>query len=213
MQPILDYLLHNWNDVLKLALEHLDISLVSIIFAMVIAIPLGIFSTRCRSLTKLFKGIFGTLRVIPSLAILILCIPIMGTGMKPAVTALAVLAIPPVLINTTLAFQTLPGPVLETAYAMGMGRWRMFFTVKFPLAFPLIFTGIKTAVVEVIASATLAAYIGAGGLGSLIFTGLGLMRTDLLIIGGASVAILSLLSGYLLNLLDHRITRYKNPGK
>ncbi len=213
MQPILEYLLHNWNDVLKLALEHIDISLVSIIFAMVIAIPLGIFSTRCRSLTKLFKGIFGTLRVIPSLAILILCIPIMGTGMKPAVTALAVLAIPPILINTTLAFQTLPGPVLETAYAMGMGRWRMFFTVKFPLAFPLIFTGIKTAVVEVIASATLAAYIGAGGLGSLIFTGLGLMRTDLLIIGGASVAILSLLSGYLLNLLDHRITRYKNPGK
>jgi len=213
MQPILEYLRHNWNDVLKLALEHIDISLISIIFAMVIAIPLGIFSTRCRSLTKLFKAIFGTLRVIPSLAILILCIPVMGTGIKPAVTALAVLAIPPILINTTLAIQTLPEPVLEAAYAMGMGRWRMFFTVKFPLAFPLIFTGIKTAVVEVIASATLAAYIGAGGLGSLIFTGLGLMRSDLLIIGGASVAILSLLSGYLLNLLDHRITRYKNPGK
>lgn len=211
MQPILEYLTDNWRNVLKLTLEHIDISLISIIFAMIIAIPLGIFSTRCRALTRLVKGIFGTLRVIPSLAILILCIPIMGTGLKPAVTALAVLAIPPILINTTLAFQTLPVPVLETAYAMGMGKWRMFFTVKFPLAFPLIFTGIKTAMVEVVASATLAAYIGAGGLGSLIFTGLGLMRTDLLIIGGASVGILSLLSGYLLNLLDHRITRYKNP--
>ncbi len=209
MQEILDYITINWRNILKLVGQHIDISLISIIFAMIIAIPLGIFSTRCSSLTKLFKGIFGTLRVIPSLAILILCIPIMGTGMKPAVTALAVLAIPPILINTTLAFKTLPAPVLETAFAMGMGKWRTFFTVKFPLAFPLIFAGIKTAVVEVIASATLAAYIGAGGLGSLIFTGLGLMRTDLLIIGGGSVGLLSLSAGFLLNLLDRRITRYK----
>ncbi|MFT4145079.1 MAG: ABC transporter permease [Mobilitalea sp.] len=209
MQEILDYITINWRNILKLVWQHIDISLISIIFAMIIAIPLGIFSTRCSSLTKLFKSIFGTLRVIPSLAILILCIPIMGTGMKPAVTALAVLAIPPILINTTLAFKTLPAPVLETAFAMGMGKWRTFFTVKFPLAFPLIFAGIKTAVVEVIASATLAAYIGAGGLGSLIFTGLGLMRTDLLIIGGGSVGLLSLSAGFLLNMLDRRITRYK----
>lgn len=209
MQEILDYIMINWRNILKLVWQHIDISLISIIFAMIIAIPLGIFSTRCSSLTKLFKGIFGTLRVIPSLAILILCIPIMGTGIKPAVTALAVLAIPPILINTTLAFKTLPAPVLETAFAMGMGKWRTFFTVKFPLAFPLIFAGIKTAVVEVIASATLAAYIGAGGLGSLIFTGLGLMRTDLLIIGGGTVGLLSLSAGFLLNVLDRRITRYK----
>lgn len=212
MRQIFDYIIKNRDDILQLVLQHIDISLVSIIFAMIIAIPLGIFSTRCYGLAKLFKSIFGTLRIIPSLAILVLCIPIMGTGMKPAVTALAVLAIPPILINTTLAFQTLPEPVLETAFAMGMGKWRTFFTVKLPLAFPLIFAGIKTAVVEVIASATLAAYIGAGGLGSLIFTGLGLMRTDLLIIGGALVGLLSLLSGYLLNLLDHRITRYKAPS-
>ena len=77
-----------------------------------------------------------------------------------------------------------------------------------PLAFPLIFTGIRTAVVEVIASATLAAYIGAGGLGSIIFTGLGLMRTDLLIIGGGSVAILSLFTGWLLDSYYKRKTRY-----
>ena len=209
MKQIFDYLASNRSDILQLTLQHIDISLVSVIFAMIIAIPLGIFSTRCYTLVKLFRGIFGTLRIIPSLAILVLCIPVMGTGMKPAVTALAILAIPPILINTALAFQTLPEPVLETAVAMGMGKWRTFFTVKIPLAFPLIFAGIRTAVVEVIASATLAAYIGAGGLGSLIFTGLGLMRSDLLIIGGASVGLLSLLSGYLLSLLDHRITRYR----
>jgi len=210
LQQIIEYFSNNLHEYTQLLLQHVDISLTSIIFAMVIAIPLGIFSTRCRLLFKLIKGIFGTLRIIPSLAILVLCIPFMGTGMKPAVTALTILAIPPILINTGLAFNTLPEAVLETALGMGMGKARTFFTIKVPLAFPLIFTGIKTAVVEVIASATLAAYIGAGGLGSLIFTGLGLMRTDLLVIGGASVGILSLLSGYLLNLLDHRITKYKN---
>lgn len=209
MQQILNYFTKNQYDFLQLVLQHIDISLTSIIFAMIIAIPLGIFSTRCKGLSKLIQGIFGTLRIIPSLAILVLCLPIMGTGMKPAVTALTILAIPPILINTAIAFRTLPEPVLETAYGMGMGKWRTFFTVKLPLAFPLIFAGIKTAFVEVIASATLAAYIGAGGLGSLIFTGLGLMRTDLLIIGGASVGILSILSGYFLNLVERRITKFK----
>jgi len=176
---------------------------------MIIAIPLGILCNSSDFLYKGVKGLFGTLRIVPSLAILVLFIPIVGTGMKLAVLALTILAIPPILINTALAFRTLPEAVLETALGMGMGAWRTFFIVKLPLAFPLIFAGVKTAVVEVIASATLAAYIGAGGLGSLIFTGLGLMRTDLLLIGGVSVGILSLLSGYLLNRLDHRITKYK----
>jgi osmoprotectant transport system permease protein len=211
MKQILDYFTNQWEAFLQLALQHIAISLCAILLAIVIAIPFGIICTRSPFLIRLFKGVFGVLRIIPSLAILIVCIPIMGTGLKPAVTALAILAIPPILINTSLAFQILPEPVLETAFAMGMGSVRTFLTVKFPLAFPLIFAGIKTAVVEVVASATLAAYIGAGGLGTLIFTGLGLMRTDLLFIGGAAVAMLSLLLGHLLNLLDHRITRYKNP--
>lgn len=210
MQQIIEYFSNNSHDYLQLVLQHVDISLTSIAFALIIAIPLGIFSTRCLPIYRIVKGIVGTLRIIPSLAILVLCIPIMGTGMKPAVTALTILAIPPILSNTALAFNTLPEAVLETALGMGMGKWRTFFIIKIPLAFPLIFTGVKTAVVEVVASATLAAYIGAGGLGSLIFTGLGLMRTDLLVIGGASVGILSLLLGYLLNLIDHRITKYKN---
>lgn len=209
MQLNLTYFSQHFSDYILLVKEHILISLSTVILAMLIAIPLGILCTPLDFLYKGVKGLFGTLRIIPSLAILVLFIPIVGTGMKLAVLALTILAIPPILINTALAFRTLPEAVLETALGMGMGPWRTFFIVKIPLAFPLIFAGIKTAVVEVIASATLAAYIGAGGLGSLIFTGLGLMRTDLLLIGGVSVGILSLLSGYLLNRLDQRITKYK----
>lgn len=93
---------------------------------------------------------------------------------------------------------------------MGMSRKRLFFTVKVPLAFPVVFTGIRTAMVEVIASATLASYIGAGGLGDLIFTGLGLMRTDFLWIGGLSVAVLSLGTGYLMDAFAKRMTKQEH---
>jgi osmoprotectant transport system permease protein len=115
-----------------------------------------------------------------------------------------------VLINTTQAFATIPHSVIEAAEAMGMTDGMVLTRVKFPLAAPLILTGVKTATVEVIASATLAAYIGAGGLGNLIFTGLGLLRPDLLIIGGASVAALSIAADTLLSMLEKRLVRYRD---
>lgn len=208
MSAVLRYFSENFAEYLRMIAEHLEVSLLAVLFAMIIAIPLGIFSTRCSWLEKLSTGFWSALRIVPSLAILVILIPVMGTGMKPAVTALTILAVPPILLNTTLAFRTLPLSVIEAGLGMGMSNKRLFFTVKVPLAFPVVFTGVRTAVVEVVASATLAAYIGAGGLGTLIFTGLGLMREDLLWIGGISVAVLSLGIGALLDWVERRATRY-----
>ena len=123
--------------------------------------------------------------------------------------ALVLLAVPPILINTVQAFLTLPPEMLEASLAMGMNPREQFFKVKLPLAFPLMFAGIRTATVEVIASTTIASYIGAGGLGDIIFTGLALLRTDLLFIGGGSVAVLSLLTGYLMDRYYRYITRWQ----
>lgn len=209
MQEIISYFSTDLGQYIQYVIEHLEVSFLSILFAIIIAVPLGIISTRYQWIEKVSLWIWGTLRIIPSLAILVLCIPIMGTGMRPAILALTILAIPPILMNTTLAFQTLPEMVIEAAVGMGMSTKRLFLLVKVPLAFPVIFTGIRTAIVEVIASATLATYIGAGGLGTLIFTGLGLMRNDLLWIGGISVAILSLGTGFLLSAIDKWLTRYQ----
>ena len=188
--------------------RHVLISLLSLAVAAVIAVSLGTLGSRLPRLEKISVGFWGALRIVPSLAILFLLVPIMGTGLLPAATALTLLAIPPMLINTVLAFQTLPADILEAACGMGMPGRRLFWQIKVPLAFPTIFAGFRTAA-EVIASATLAAYIGAGGLGELIFTGLGLMREDLLWIGGLSVAALSLLTGALLTLIDRRVRRYE----
>ncbi len=133
-------------------------------------------------------------------------------GTVPAVVALTVLAIPPILINTAVALRSVPADVIEAGVGMGMSPARLWLTVKAPLAFPLAFSGVRTAASEIIASATLAAYIGAGGLGILIYTGLGALRNDLLWIGGISVAALSLIVNRVLAMVDRRIRAYERVG-
>ena len=209
MQDVIAYFSTHGADYIQMVLEHLNVSVLSLAAAILIAVPLGIACSRYPLLEKISVGVSGILRIIPSLAVLVVCVPILGTGVLPAVVALTVLAIPPILINTALGFRSVPADVLEAARGMGMDERSVFFKIKVPLAFPVSFAGVRTAASEVVASATLAAYIGAGGLGQIIFTGLGLMRTDLLVIGGASVAALSLLVGMLLSAIDLRMRPYE----
>ena len=189
---------------------HIMIIMYALMFAVVIAVPLGIMCVRYKNSQRIVISFFGILRIIPSLAILILLIPILGTGIKPALIALILLGIPPILMNTVAGLESVPEFMLETAASCGMTSKQVWMKVLFPLALPLILAGIKTAAVEVIASATLAAKIGAGGLGEIIFTGLGLNRTDLLLIGGVSVAILSSTASLLFEITDRKILKYKN---
>ncbi len=209
MSTFTNYLSTHFPYYLAMIGRHLGVSLLSVLAAMLIALPLGILCTGSPAAEKLSVRFWGMLRIIPSVAILIVCIPLIGTGVFPAVVALTILAIPPILINTVQAFRMLPEPTIEAAIGMGMSPSQLFFKIKAPLAFPTVFAGIRTAVIEVIASATLAAYIGAGGLGEIILTGLGLMRNDLLWLGGVTVALLSLGSGAILNRIHYRLTRYQ----
>lgn len=208
-QQILDYFNKNTDAYLTAVGEHLWISLLSLVIALAIAVPAGFFCARTKKWRRWVTGFFQVLRIIPSFAILILLIPIMGTGIPPAMTALVLLALPPILMNTTLGFESTPPEVMETALGLGMTEKQILKNVEIPLTFPYILMGMKTALVEIISSATLAAYIGGGGVGTIIFTGLGLNRTDLLLIGGLSVAFLSIMSGVVLNLLEKRLIKYK----
>ncbi len=181
--------------------EHFMISVLALAAASMIGIPLGYVCVCRKQWERWISGVFQVLRIVPSVAILVLLIPVMGTGVRPAMTALVLLAVPPILMNTAAGFSEVPGFVLETAEGLGMTVRQIFWKVKVPLAMPMILTGMRTAAIEIIASATIAAKIGAGGLGGIILTGLGLNRTDLLLIGGISVAILSLAAGFLFRLL------------
>jgi len=206
---IIDYLTSNMNAYLIAAREHIGISLLALIVAIIIGIPCGYACVKHKKYEKWIVSIFQVLRIVPSLAVLILLIPIMGTGIKPAMTALVLLAVPPILMNTVAGLDEVPDFMIETACGVGMTDRQVLWKVKFPLAMPLILTGIKTSMIEIIASATLAAKIGAGGLGGIIFTGLGLNRIDLLLVGGISIAVLSIVAGLLVDLIDRLLLKYK----
>ena len=133
----------------------------------------------------------------------------MGTGTAPAVVALVLLAVPPILMNTVAGLEGVPPFMLETAEGVGMNPTQVWTKVRFPLAMPMILTGIKTAAVEIVASATLASKIGAGGLGDIIFAGIGLFKTELLLIGGMSVALLSLLTGLIFAIIENSTMKHR----
>ena len=188
---------------------HIGISLFGLLAASLIGIPCGYLASGSGRREAILSAPFEMLRVVPSLALLILLIPVMGTGLAPAVTALTVLAVPPVLLNTIVGFKSVPDFMIESARGIGMTEKEILRKVRIPAALPLILAGMRTALVEVFASTTLAARIGAGGLGEIIFTGLGLNRTDLLVLGGALVAALSLAAGALFDLISRRLMKYK----
>ena len=194
LNQITEYFYTDFGSYIKYVGEHVGISIEALIIALIIGVPAGYLCFKHRILKKYIIFIAQGLRVIPSLAVLFILIPLVGVGRLPALIALVFFAIPPILINTNLGLDEIPGVYIESAYGMGMDNKMMLRKILFPLALPYILTGVRLALVEIIASATLAAYIGAGGLGSLIITGLGLYRMDLLIIGGGSVAILSMLT-------------------
>ncbi len=208
-EKMFTYIVTHGDALLIQTATHLWISLAALTAAILVGVPCGYLAADLPGCEKWISAPFQVLRVIPSLAILVLLIPVAGTGALPAVIALTILAVPPVLLNTIVGFRDVPAFMTESAAGMGMTDREILWNVRIPLALPLIFAGIRTALVEVIASAALAARIGAGGLGEVIFTGLGLNRMDLLLLGGVLVAALSLLCGGLFDALTRHVLRYK----
>lgn len=194
LRQIIHYFQTNSGQYWQYVGQHLELCLLTLAISLVIALPLGYLGSRVKPLASFCTAFAQVLRIIPSLALLFLLIPFLGTGLTPALIALVVLALPPLLINTILGFNEVSPTYKEIGLALGMDRRQLRRQIEIPLALPYILNGIKLALVEIIASATLATYIGAGGLGTLIFTGLGLYDMSYVIIGAVSVALLSLLS-------------------
>ncbi|MBQ3704281.1 MAG: ABC transporter permease [Oscillospiraceae bacterium] len=206
---ILNYFRENSGRFWGMLAAHVQVSILSLGIAVLIGVPAGFLCVRWKKAQKYITGLFSVLRVIPSLAILLLMVPIMGTGTAPAVVALVLLAVPPILMNTVAGLEGVPPFMLETAEGVGMNPTQVWTKVRFPLAMPMILTGIKTAAVEIVASATLASKIGAGGLGDIIFAGIGLFKTELLLIGGMSVALLSLLTGLIFAIIEKSTMKHR----
>ena len=192
------YLLEHQDEFWQNVVTHLQLSFTALALALVVCIPLGLIAAKRRWIAQPILNVANGLRVVPSLAILFLALPYLGLGFRPSLVALTVLACPPILINTYAGFRAIDRAVVEAAYGMGMGGGQVLRLVEFPLALPVLLAGIRIATVEVIASASLAAFIAGDGLGNFIQIGFAVRRPDIMLVGTVPIALLALLADALL---------------
>jgi osmoprotectant transport system permease protein len=172
--------------------QHLALAASALAVALIAGLPLGVLAAESSALRGLVLALAGIGRTLPSLAVLMLLLPWLGVGAAPAIVALALLAIPPIVIGVDLGIRGVPASTLDAAAGMGMTAVQRFARVVVPLALPLSFVGLRTAATETIASATLATFIGAGGLGDEIVRGLQTDDLASLLAGALTVALLAL---------------------
>ena len=185
--------------------DHLTLSTAALLVALIIGVPLGSIIARFPGFRDLSLAGVNVARVIPSLAVLALAEPFLGIGFLPALVALVFLAIPPIAINTDVGLRSVPFSLVDAARGLGMSERQVRARVMWPLALPIVMAGIRTATVEVISSATLAAFIGGGGLGEYILNGLAGGDTAQLYEGAISVGLLALVAQGVLSLVERRL--------
>ena len=208
---MLDYILSNQAKYTALVLQHLSLTLTALVCCIFLGAAVGVVCFKNSAFNSFATGVSGAMRVVPSIATMLILMPLMGTGFLPAVTALIILGLPPVIINTARALSSIDANLIEAAEACGMSEPRIFRLIRLPLALPLMITGMRISGLTVASGAVLAAYIGAGGLGELILSGLSQYRTDILLAGALSTMLISLSIEGLFQLFYKLSTRYRTP--
>lgn len=187
---------------------HILMVVVAVTIAVVISVPIGIVLTRPRGrkLGIVVLNILNLLQTFPGLAIVALAMPLLGMGLKPTIVALVVQGLLPIARNTIAGLAGVNPDVKEAALGMGMSQKRILWEVEIPLAMPIILAGIRTSTVYIVSTGTLAAYIGGGGLGDLILTGLNMFWSEFLIVGAGLGALLAIALDRALGYLAYKVT-------
>lgn len=199
---MMEFLNEYGGELIEKMFEHFYISIISLAIGILIAVPLGILLAKNKKLSRGVLTTAGVLQTIPTLAILALMIPLFGVGKTPAIIALSIYILLPILNNTILGVQNIDGDVKEAAKSMGMTAFQIMRSIDFPLSLPLIMSGIRLSSVYVISWATLASYIGAGGLGDFVFNGLNFYDPIMIVSAATLVTVLALITDFLLSLVE-----------
>lgn len=207
LRSLIEFVQENPDRLRELTIAHLRISLVSLGFACLVYLPLGVLLARPGRLNGTVVGLIASFRVVPSIALIFLFYSWLGLGFRPAVFALTILSGPPLLLNTVAGLRGVDKAALEAARGMGMSVAQVFLKVKLPLALPVIVAGIRSASVEILASATLASFIGVQTLGQYIVTGVSLLDTNYLLAGAIPIMAMVLAAEILLGWFE----RYATP--
>lgn len=193
-------------DILSKTGQHIYISAVALALGIIVAVPLGMLLTRAPKISGAVIGLASVMQTIPALALLAIMIPIFGIGSTPAIVTLFIYSLLPILRNTYLGLTSVDPALIDAAKGMGMNSFQRMWKVELQLALPVIMAGVRLSATYVIAWTALASYIGAGGLGDLIFNGLNLYRSDLILGGSIPVIILALVADFLLGKLEAKLT-------
>jgi osmoprotectant transport system permease protein len=198
-----------WGFFLELLLEHLQISLISIMLAMIIGLLIGILISEFQKSSKLVIGVVNFIYTIPSISLLGFLIPLSGIGNTTAVIALTVYALLPMVRNTHTGLTNVNPLLLEAATGMGSTRLQVLTKIKLPLAMPIIIAGIRNMAVMTIALAGIASFIGAGGLGVAIYRGITTNNKAMTMVGSLLIAILAIAVDFLIGILEKKVKRHR----
>ncbi|AZA84370.1 ABC transporter permease [Chryseobacterium lactis] len=191
-QSFWQFIIEQHEKLLGQVVQHLGLTFLSLFLAIIVGLPLGILIARKRKLSGSVLGMAGILQTIPSIALLGFMIPVFGIGAAPAIVALLIYALLPIIRNTYTGITEVDPMVIEAAQAMGMNSKQLLFKVELPLAMPVIIAGIRTAAVINVGVATLASFVAAGGLGEFIFGGISLNNTNMILAGAIPAALLAI---------------------
>ncbi len=209
----MNYLAANPLQIAQLLFAHLFLTIVALAIAVAIALPVGVYAARNKRAGRFVLGLFGTLYTIPSLALLALLVPVFGLGFWTAVVALVAYAQMILVRNVVTALRNVPPALIEVARGLGMTPWQSFARVEFPQALPVVVGGIRVAAVTLIALANLAAWIDAGGLGTLIFTGIREDDPQKIVAGSLASAALAIGADMLLRAFERRAFAQAGTGR
>lgn len=189
--------------------EHISLSFIVVVLTSVVAIPIGIIIAPYKKIANVIIGIIGVLYTIPSLALLAFMVPFFGIGKVPAIVAIFIYGLLPLVRNTYVGITEVDAAIIEAAKGMGSTRLQLLFSIQLPLALPVIIAGLRTMAVMTIAVTALAAYIGAGGLGTFIMRGLLTVNNVMILWGTIPVAILAIAADYSLGLLERKVVYWQ----
>ncbi len=203
---IINFILNPKNDFLGHTLTYLQICGIAIVGAVLLGVVIGAAVSSSPILSFIAINLSGLVRAVPIIATLIVFVPFFGLGLKPTLIALILLGIPPVLLNTYTGIRGVDPAMIDAAKGMGMTSWQIASKIQAPIVTPIVAAGIRTSAVQIVATATLAAYIGAGGYGDYIVDGISVFNYPELITGAIAVAVFAILVEVFMSWLQRRVT-------
>jgi len=203
---LIEYFAANISEILTRLLQHVQITLLSILLAVLIGMPLGILISYIKPLKKPVLGFANVVQAIPSIAILGFLVPFLGIGEKPAIFMVVVYSLLPIIKNTATGLASVNSETIEAAKGIGMTKFQILIKIKLPLALPVIMAGVRISAVTSVGLVTLAAFIGAGGLGYLIYSGIRTVTPNQILGGAIPACVLALAVDFLGAMVEKAVT-------